>query len=70
MKILSLLRKNPNDSSGSSKRFHDSYIIENYKEWTNMEKKICIECNEKEATYWDKNFCEECAKEIFKEEEK
>lgn len=31
----------------------------------NKNKKVCIECKEKEARYWASNFCEECFRELL-----
>lgn len=52
-----------------SNRLHITPILkENPKEWTNMEKHVCIECKEKEAHYWDDNYCEDCFRKLLEED--
>lgn len=35
-----------------------------------MERKYCVECKRKEATYWDHHYCEECYVQVLNEPKK
>jgi hypothetical protein len=59
-----------NTKQGLLKRLHIPYIKEKLKpkEWTAMEKHVCIECKVEEARYWNDQLCEDCFREILREE--